>query len=100
MDEKTRAAVERLIDVAGSDTGQARRAADFLLAWWNAVDLGAFNLVEAANVDPAIAEDMITVFAFIARHPGAVYPDAYQADIKSIIRQWRPDVWARSLETA
>ena len=30
------AALERLIGVAQSDTGQSRRAADFLLAWWNA----------------------------------------------------------------
>lgn len=32
------AAITRLWRVAKTDTGQARRVADFLLAWWNAED--------------------------------------------------------------
>ncbi|MCM2505636.1 hypothetical protein NDN16_18375 [Aureimonas altamirensis] len=100
MTPQERAAVERLIELAKSDTGQARRAADFLLAWWNATDLGGFNPIDAGNVDEAIAEDMMTVFAFVARAPSPVYPDEYERDIRTLIQRWRPDVWARSQETA
>ena len=38
-------AITRLIVVAGSDAGQAARAADFLLAWWNGGDNGHFPVL-------------------------------------------------------
>ncbi len=38
-----RAALNRLLAIAQSDTGQARRVAKFLLAWWNADDCGRFD---------------------------------------------------------
>ncbi len=34
MSEPVIQALDRLFDLAASDTGQARRAANFLLAWW------------------------------------------------------------------
>ena len=34
--DKSRAALERLIQIAQGDTGQSRIVANFLLAWWNA----------------------------------------------------------------
>ena len=37
------AALERLIAIAHSDTGQSRRVADFLLAWWNAASAEALT---------------------------------------------------------
>lgn len=40
------AALERLLEVARADTHQARYAANFLLAWWNAGDLGDFDLTD------------------------------------------------------
>lgn len=40
MTELERAALERLLGHAQRDTGQSRRVADFLLAWWNAANCG------------------------------------------------------------
>lgn len=38
--EPEKSALERLITIAQRDTGQSRRVADFLLAWWNAGQCG------------------------------------------------------------
>lgn len=96
MDDRTRAAFERLLKIAKSDTGQSRRVAEFVLAWWNATDLGGFDIADLFAVDKAIAEDMATVFAWLSRLYNAQYPEAYRADIEEIIRAWRPEVWARA----
>jgi hypothetical protein len=89
---KSRAALERLIQIAQGDTGQSRRVANFLLAWWNAAECGAFDLTEVWGVDTAIAVDMLRVFALAAgcRH----YPDAmgYGKHFEAIVRAWRPAV--------
>ena len=55
MDEQTRAAFERLLTIAHSDTGQARRVADFILAWWNPYSLGRFDITDVFTLDRAIA---------------------------------------------
>jgi len=96
MDDTTRAAFERLLDLASSDTGQARRAANFILAWWNAESLGGFDIADLFAQDAAIAADMATVFAWIANRSNAVYPDEYRGEIEGLIEAWRPEVWARS----
>jgi hypothetical protein len=100
MDEPTRAAFERLLAIARSDTGQSRRVASFILAWWNADSLGGFDLADLFAVDRAIAQDMATVVTGLAEFSVAFYPEAYRADIEELIRLWRPEVWARSVETA
>ena len=68
------AAIGRLIQIANADTGQSRRVANFLFAWWNAEECGGFDLTELRGVDGPIAADMLTVFAVlpICQH----YPDA------------------------
>ena len=68
------AALNRLITIAHNDTGQSRRVAGFLLAWWNADECGGFNLTDLWGVDTSITEDMVTVFGCIARVKS--YPDA------------------------
>ncbi|OYY81118.1 MAG: hypothetical protein B7Y61_14440 [Rhizobiales bacterium 35-66-30] len=73
MDETTRAAFERLLTITRSDTGQSRRVAGFILAWWNAIDLGSFDIADLFAVDEAIAHDMATVFAYVAGRPVAEY---------------------------
>ena len=86
----------RRLDFARSDTGQARRAANFILAWWNAESLGGFDIADLFAQDAAVAADMATVFAWIAHRSNAVYPDEYRGEIESLIELWRPEVWARS----
>lgn len=91
LDEPERAALERLITIAKSDTGQARRVADFLLAWWNATTCRAFDLTDSWGLDEQITNDMSVIFHFIVRSQGC-YPDmlGYEADFLKIIAEWRP----------
>nr|CAC79152.1 hypothetical protein 12.2 kDa [uncultured bacterium] len=92
MTAAERAALQRLLAIAKSDTGQSRRTADFLLAWWNAGSCGSFDLTELWGLDTAIAQDMVTVFALVARVH--VYPDTlgFKADFEAIVREWRPEL--------
>jgi hypothetical protein len=84
-------AITRLLVVAGSDTGQAERVADFLLAWWNGPDNGHFPILHLCNCDATIAEDMIIVMAYLAQEP-TVYPDAwgYRDAMVELVERWRP----------
>lgn len=89
LPEKHKAALERLLAIAKSDTGQSRRCANFLLAWWNAADNGGFDLTDLWGVDHEIAMDMVTVFVLIsACHH---YPDTlgYKREFEAIWKQWR-----------
>lgn len=82
-------AVERLVKIALGNTGQSARVANFLLAWWNATDNGGFDFTDLWNVDLAIAQDMLRVFALIAncRH----YADHYgfEAEFRQLVTDWR-----------
>ena len=90
MNTNEEAALRRLIEIAKRDTGQSRRVAEFLLAWWNAAECGGFDLTNLFSVDDSIATDMVLVFAIIARL--SRYPDTlgFGKDFESIVRQWRP----------
>ena len=92
MTTDQKVALERLIAIAQCDTGQARRVADFLLAWWNAGECGGFDLTNLWGVDTSIAEDMVIVFGYIAR--ANAYPDAlgFNVQFQSIVRGWRPEL--------
>ncbi|OVE86831.1 hypothetical protein B7W89_24795 [Agrobacterium tumefaciens] len=92
MEDRVRFALEKLLNVAHRDTGQSGRVANFLLAWWNADVHGGFDLTDLANVDREVAEDMATVFTWLAGEEDLVYPDAYKPEIVEIIRRWRPHV--------
>lgn len=85
------AALERLIEIANSDTGQSRRCADFLLSWWNAATCGGFDMTAMWGVDTAIARDMVIVFAMVARvhdYPNRG-PFNYNREFSSLVAQWR-----------
>ncbi|WP_299110286.1 hypothetical protein [uncultured Bradyrhizobium sp.] len=81
MSEPVIQALDRLFDLAASDTGQARRVSNFLLAWWNAQDNGGFDL----------AADMAVVFVYLGGHHGAIYPDqlGYEEKVIALVHQWR-----------
>jgi hypothetical protein len=83
-------ALERLIEIAKRDTGQSRRVADFLLAWWNSGTCGSFDVTTLWGLDRIISDDMVTVFGLIAKV--RKYPDSlgYEMDFKVILRVWRP----------
>jgi hypothetical protein len=92
MTTDQKASLERLIAIAQGDTGQSRRVADFLLAWWNAGSCGGFDLTELWGIDDAIAEDMVIVFVYVSR--ANAYPDSlgFNVEFQSIVRGWRPEL--------
>jgi hypothetical protein len=89
-------ALERLLKIAKSDTGQSGRVANFLLAWWNASRDGGFDLTDLWNVDRAIADDMIKVFSFVAHTHH--YPDSLGlgAVFEQMVTDWRRPKRARA----
>lgn len=89
---KERQALERLVGHAQRDSGQSRRVADFLLAWWNAGHCGGFDFTSMWGCDDDIVNDMIVVFGYIGRNKG--YPDklGYDAEFDAIVRAWRPEL--------
>ena len=91
---ETGAAIGRLIELAKSDTHQASRVANFLLAWWNGPDWGHFPVADLFGLDCSIAADVTIVFAYLGQHGGAVYADAwgYREDMADLVEQWRPEV--------
>lgn len=88
----TTASIERLFDIAESDTGQGRRVANFLLAWWNAGSCGGFDLTDLWNVDRQIARDMTMVFATIGEDAEPSYPAGFEDRFRNLVRRWRPDL--------
>jgi hypothetical protein len=95
ISSRQRAALERLIKIAQAHSGQSRMTAEFLLSWWNASNCGGFDLTTLWGVDPQIADDMVTVFSFVANC--RCYPDdlGYDQEFRRIVRAWRPDLERR-----
>lgn len=94
MNQNTREAFERLLKVARSDSGQSKRVANFILAWWNAASCGGFDITDVFSVDEELAADMAAIFAYVASRSSPEYPEDYRAEIEEIIRRWRPEVWS------
>ncbi|MDL2403777.1 DUF7673 family protein [Rhizobium mayense] len=90
MEDRVRFALEKLLNVAHEDTGQGRRMANFLLAWWKAEVHGGFDLTDLANVDPQVSDDIAIIFTYLAREEDAVYATDYRGEIEEIIARWRP----------
>ncbi|UCF26304.1 MAG: hypothetical protein JSV72_11685 [Ralstonia sp.] len=94
MNDEVRAALERLIAHAQRDSGQSRRVADFLLAWWNSAECGGYDFTTSWGLDDEIVNDVVLVFAWVARNN--VYPDTlgYSKQFEAIVREWRPELIA------
>jgi hypothetical protein len=85
-------ALLRLLDIAAGDSGQSRRVADFLLAWWNSGSCGGFDLTTTWALDQGIVDDLVTVFGLAAR--SHEYPDAlgYGDAFSRVVHAWRPEL--------
>ena len=94
MNTSEEAALRRLIEIARRATGQSRRVADFLLAWWNSAECGGFDMTNLFSVNRAIVVDLVRVFAMIARINK--YPDtlSFGQEFEAIVRAWRPELVA------
>jgi hypothetical protein len=90
--DNDREALERLLTIARGGTGQSRRVADFLLAWWNAGQCGGFDITTAWGLDDAIVEDVVTVFRLAVRTSN--YPDTlgYGPQFEAVVHEWRPEL--------
>ena len=91
--DAARAALTRLLPLAMSDTGQARRVANFLMAWWNGPELGHFEIADLFGLDVAVAADVTTVIGFLGQNDrGAVYIDSldFAEEMQYVIERWRP----------
>ncbi len=95
MPPATWAALERLLDVARSDTHQARYVANFLLALWNAGDLGGFDLTDTWGLDAALRDDVVTLFGFIARNRNYPSDYSFRSEFEDLVRQWRAHLLAK-----
>lgn len=86
------AALQRLIEIAATDTGQSRAVADFLLTWWNARACGGFDLTTLWRVAPPIRDDILLVLDLIAHHRN--FPATYGLDdaFVSLVARWRPGI--------
>ena len=86
-----REAVDRLLEVAGRDTGQSRKCRDFLLSWWNAEAFGGWNPIDLWGLDLGLRQDILRVLVYLAT-PGACYPDSlgYKMAFDGLVRDWRP----------
>lgn len=86
FDVEEHLALQRLIQVAKRDTGQSRRVANFLLAWFNAKSYGGFDLSDLWSIDEEIVADIMLVLKLISKNPMR-YPDAFerQEDFTAII---------------
>ncbi len=83
-------ALDVLIPVARSDTGQSRRVANFLLAWWNGPDLGHLEVVDIASIDRELAEAMCVILLFLGQH-GMEYANLWgrRKDMEDLFDLWR-----------
>ncbi len=88
LTDSERLALDRLIATTKSDSGQAAKAAKFLLAWWNSEEFGGFDPATLWSVDQEIAQDMLTCLEMMRRLGS--YPDAvgYEEEFKGVVSRW------------
>lgn len=83
-------ALLRLLEVAATDSGQARRVAD-LLAWWSSGSCGPFDITTAWGLDAKLAEDVITVS--LLRSGANSYPDLGHGEaFERVVHASRPEL--------
>jgi hypothetical protein len=82
-------ALLRLFAVAGRDTGQARRVADFLLAWYNAKENGGWDPTDLWNVDDTIADDLLTVLHLLREQRCYVEDLGFEDERKAVWQHCR-----------
>ncbi len=81
------AAMTRLLALAKTDTGGARRAANLILAWWNADTQGAFDFTDLWGLDSERKADALTIIEYLTY--AQEYPIEFRQDIEEIMGRWR-----------
>ena len=83
------ASVARLMRIALGNTGQSRRAADFLPAWHNAQENGGWDPTDLWNLDAAIADDILIALHLLRRENRYPADLGFQKEIHQIWQLWR-----------
>lgn len=89
LDDETQTALDRLISVALSGTGQSKYVADLLLAWWCASDNGGFDPMSFRRLDDSLVADCLRILVWIGRNN--CYPDeeTYGDQFRAVWKMWR-----------
>lgn len=82
-------ALGRLMRIARNDTGQARRVANFLLAWHNTAENGGWDPTDLWNVGDEIAEDLLLVLAFLRRRHEYADELRFGDEMQTVWEHWR-----------
>lgn len=92
IDFATQAALEQLLALAERDTGQSRKVANFLLAWWNAEENGGFDLADLYGLNQESATACAVIFSWIARHGGTPdrLDDSKGERFRELALKWHP----------
>lgn len=84
-------AVARLLEAAEQDTGQGRRAADFLFAWHDAKENGGWDPTDLWQVPEQISRDMLTVLGFLAQEHTYADELGFEREIAALWKRWKGD---------
>jgi hypothetical protein len=84
-----RDALALLFSTTMYDTEQAKRCADFLLAWHNAAENGGWNPADLWAVDAPLEAAMLIVLGAIAREHAYPSELSYDRQIKAVCERWR-----------
>lgn len=87
--------LKRLLQIAKSGSGQSRRVADFLLAWWDCGRCGGFDFTTMWGCDAEVIDDMVIVFAYIGHNKRYADSLGLGAEFEQVIREWRPELFTR-----
>jgi hypothetical protein len=92
MSAEQKEALERLLAIALQGTGQSRRVADFLLAWWNAGECGGFDFTTMWGLRFRDRERYGARVHLCGHH--RIYPDSlgYGILFENVVREWRPQL--------
>lgn len=74
--EKCEAMVRCFQRARGSSGGESR-VRRLLFAWWNAAELGGFDICDLWGLSDEWREDCLTVIAMVGRGPQGWYADEY-----------------------
>lgn len=82
-------AFARLVRIASASGPDARRAADFLLAWHNAEDHGGWNPRDLWLLDKRTAQDILDVLKSIRKSSPFLEQPGLTREIALLTRIWR-----------
>lgn len=87
------AALRRCFERARGSSGGESRVRRLLFAWWNATELGGFDIADLWSLSDEWREDCLTVIGMVARGPSGWYADRYGFgdEMKELVELYVPE---------